>query len=347
MQIQGCFRSFSLFSFFLQNFRILARFLLIKEYPAIQNGFMADTSKDQEAFMTAIKETKTKTDAKKMKKNLSAGEDSLSMYLHEIGSIPLMSREEEDEAARAAASGNAKAREQLINRNLRFVVRVAKKYQGQGLSLDDLVSEGNVGLIYAADHFDVNKGYRFITYAVWWIRHAINRAICEKSRMIRLPANRNAELIQIKKARKIMAEDRIGGEDMREIAALLDLDKNLVEELLLVSREMVSLEHPASPDRDASMLKDCIEDEQNNTPEQEAVQHALEHDLKNVLDSLGKKEADIIRYRYGLGKNFPMSLQEIGDQFNLTKERVRQIEEKALLRLQHVSRCQKLSAYVA
>ena len=297
--------------------------------------------------MTAIKENKTKTEAKTKKKNLSSGEDSLSMYLHEIGTIPLMSREEEDEVARAAAAGNAKAREKLISRNLRFVVKVAKKYQGQGLSLDDLVSEGNVGLIYAADHFDVDKGYRFITYAVWWIRHAINRAICEKSRMIRLPANRNAELLQIKKARKIIAEDRIGGEDIQEIAALLDMDANLVEELLLVSRDMVSLEHPASPDRDSSILKDCIEDEQNNTPEQEAVQHSLEHDLQDILDSLGKKEADILRYRYGLGKNFPMSLQEIWDRFNLTKERVRQIEEKALLRLQHATRWQKLSAYVA
>jgi RNA polymerase primary sigma factor len=269
------------------------------------------------------------------------------MYLTEINRIPLLNREEEDSAARAAAQGNKAAREKLVNANLRFVVNVAKKYQGQGLPLSDLISEGNIGLLQAVDRFDSEKGYHFISYAVWWIRQAILKAICEKSRMIRLPLNRVNELMQIEKARKVVQEHNNAEVEIREIAGFLDMDRELVSDLIGISRNMISLENPVYPGQESSLLGDFIEDMQYKAPEDKAVQNALENDLEEVLESLDKKEADIIRFRYGLGNRAPMSLKEIGARFKLTKERIRQIEKKAMLRLKNPIRRQKLEAYVA
>ena len=286
-----------------------------------------------------------KTKAKKTKTN-DADKNVLSMYLSEINRIPLLSREEENETARAAAQGSLAARNKLVNSNLRFVVNVAKKYQGQGLPLSDLISEGNIGLLSAVDHYDVDRGYHFISYAVWWIRQAVLKSICEKSRMIRLPLNRANELVRIEQARKMINEQSIEGE-IREITAMLNMDRELVVELMNIAREMVSLEVPIHSESDSSVLGDFIEDKRSRTPVQSAMLGALEDDIENVLSTLNDKEADIIRCRYGLGRRTPMSLKEIGDRFNLTKERIRQIEKNAVSRLKHPARIHKLQAYVA
>jgi RNA polymerase primary sigma factor len=284
---------------------------------------------------------------KTMASNAGADENILSMYLKEINRIPLLTREEEETVAREAAKGNRIARDRLVNSNLRFVVNVAKKYQGQGMPLSDLISEGNIGLLNAIERYDVDKGYHFISYAVWWIRQAILKAICEKSRMIRLPLNRANELVQIEKARKIVQSDTNSEAEIAEIARLLDMDASQVSDLINISRDLVSLENPIYTDKDSSSLGDFIEDENYTSPDENAVKVTLQNDIENVLSTLNKKEADIIRYRFGLGNSVPMSLKEIGDRFNLTKERIRQIEKKALKRLQHPSRQQFLESYVA
>ena len=282
--------------------------------------------------------------ATKRKTSMTNDENTLALYLGEINRIPLLTREEEEKHARDAAGGNMAARNKLVSANLRFVVNVAKKYQGQGLPLEDLISEGNVGLLNAIERFDVNKGYHFISYAVWWIRQAILKAICEKSRMIRLPLNRANELVQIEKARRLVQE---GDGEIRETARLLDMDQRHVEELLAISRDMVSLENPLYNDKDSSTLGDFIEASRYRAPDAQAMDAALQSDIEYVLGRLDEKEADVIRYRYGLGNKAPLSLKEIGDRFNLTKERIRQIEKKALKRLQHPASRRMLEIYVA
>jgi RNA polymerase primary sigma factor len=288
----------------------------------------------------------TKTRKQKKAKSGEAEKNVFSMYLHEINQIPLLDRETENEIARAAAGGDMTARNKLISSNLRFVVSVAKKYQGQGLPLPDLISEGNIGLINAVDRYDVNRGYHFISYAVWWIRQSILKAICEKSRMIRLPLNRANELVRIEHARKYINEQNTEGE-IREIAQMLNMDKELVSGLIEISRDMVSLEIPLHSENDISVLGDFIEDQKTPSPVHDAMLKALEQDIEKVLATLNEKEADIIRWRYGLGKRTPMSLKEIGDRFNLTKERIRQIEKSAVTRLKHHTRMRRLQAYVA
>jgi RNA polymerase primary sigma factor len=268
-----------------------------------------------------------------------------AIYLKEINRIPLLSREEEEETARAAAAGSKAARDKLVSSNLRFVINIAKKYQGLGLSLDDLISEGNTGLMAAVDRFDVKKGYHFISYAVWWIRQAIMSALCDTSKMIRLPTNRAAELIKIEKAKKLLRCQNSSEEEIKEIAKLLDMDKEHVTDLINISREMISLDNPVSKDKD-SFLKDFIEDNQYAAPDTIAEQNFLKDDIENVLETLNKHEADIIRCHYGIGRRV-MSLKEIGARYKLSKERVRQIEEKAIFRLKNPLRREKLQAYVA
>jgi RNA polymerase primary sigma factor len=275
-----------------------------------------------------------------------SNESNLSIYFNEINQIPMLTREQEVKIARDAASGNVMAREELVSANLRFVVSVAKKYQGLGLPLEDLISEGNVGLLTAVDRFDVNKGYHFISYAVWWIRQAIMSALYEKARMIRLPVNRATELVKIEKTRKFINSVNSSEEEIREIADLLDMEKERVSDLINISREMLSLDNPISDDG-ALLLKDSIEDYQYITPDKCAELKFMEFDIESVLGTLEEDEADIIRCHYGLGHRVPMSLKEIGERYNLSKERIRQIEERALARLRNPKRMVKLQEYVA
>jgi len=272
-------------------------------------------------------------------------DDNLAIYLREINRIPLLSKEEEKETACAASLGCKIAREKLVNSNLRFVITVAKKFQGLGLSLDDLISEGNIGLINAADRFDHEKGYHFISYAVWWIRQAIMSSLCEKARMIRLPVNRAADLVKIEKAGKLIDKQLSPDKEIAEIAELLNMDKSHVTELLEISREILSLDNPVSEHHE-STLRDVVEDTRYATPDIDAEQSLMKDDIEKILGTLDNDEADIIRCHYGLGRQ-AMSLKEIGVRYNLSKERIRQIEEKAISRLKNPIRARKLQAYVA
>ena len=273
-------------------------------------------------------------------------ENVLSIYLREINRIPLLTREEEDYYARRAETGDEMAKHKLVQANLRFVVNVAKKYQNQGLPLSDLISEGNIGLMNAIERFDVDKGYHFISYAVWWIRQAILKAICEKSRMIRLPLNRANELVQIEKVRKEI-QGRYGEEaEIREVARTLNMDKDHVADLINISRDLISLETPVYAEKDSSILGDFVEDEGYKAPDSQVEEKALQDDINDVLATLTTKESEIVQYRFGLNGRSPLSLKEIGDRYNLTKERIRQIEKKALKRLQHPNRARRLQAYM-
>jgi RNA polymerase primary sigma factor len=274
------------------------------------------------------------------------GENSLSIYLKEINKVSLLTREEEQNYARLAAQGDQAAKDRLVAANLRFVVNVAKKYQNQGLPLDDLISEGNIGLINAIERFDVEKGYHFISYAVWWIRQAILKAICEKSRTIRLPLNRANELVQIEKYRKEVFADKGNDPSDVEIANILGMDKSMVRELMDISREMVSLESPVYTDKDTSVLSDFLEAKDFEAPEETTINASLREDLNEALTMLTPKESMILEFRFGLNEKKPMSLKEIGEKFQLTKERIRQIEKKALQKLQAPSLERELEAYM-
>lgn len=275
--------------------------------------------------------------------------DVLSIYLKEINRVPLLDHEEEYDLAVRAQKGDEKARERLINGNLRFVVAVAKKYQGQGLPLEDLIDEGNIGLLIALDKFEPDKGYHFISYAVWWIRQSIMKAICEKSRAVRLPLNRANELFQIQKAEKKLIHSSGSSEvSIEDIAAEAGLEPQLVTELLNISRETVSFDTPVSNggEQSTSRLGDFIEDD-GFGPEELAMQKCLKEDINAVLDTLSEKERQIIILRFGLNNTAPMSLKEIGELYNLTKERIRQIEKRALERLKQPSRSRLLESYTA
>lgn len=278
--------------------------------------------------------------------DLNDDENILSQYLKEINKIPLLTREQENEYAVKAAQGDKNAKDMLIKANLRFVVNVAKKYQNQGLPLIDLISEGNIGLMNAIERYDVSKGYHFISYAVWWIRQAILKAICEKSRMIRLPLNRANELVQIEKARKIF-EGYSEDAEIREIAFYLNMDPEHVADIVAVSRDLVSLDSPVYDERNASVVGDFIENDLYQSPENYATELNLKEDINKVLETLSIKERQVIEYRFGINGKRPMSLKEIGDRMHLTKERIRQIEKAALRKISVPEIMEKLEAYVA
>ena len=275
-------------------------------------------------------------------------ENVLSMYLKDINKVSLLSRDEETDLALKAKAGDKAAKDRIVNANLRFVVNVAKKYQNHGLDLPDLISEGNIGLLTAVDRFDVSKGYHFISYAVWWIRQAILKAICEKSRAIRLPLNRANELVQIEHARKLMTGDKTEEQEFAEVARMLKMDKQHVREMVNISRDMISLDAQiASSDNDRTSVSDFIEDERYDNPDEEAISNAMKRDIGDVLNTLKPNEAKVLSLRYGLNGTRPMSLKEVGDTCNLTKERIRQIEKHAIVRMRHPRRMQRLEAYIA
>ena len=272
----------------------------------------------------------------------------LSMYLKEINRIPLMSREEENELALKAKAGDKAAKDKIVKANLRFVVNVAKKYQGQGLDLIDLISEGNLGLLTAIEKFDVEKGYHFISYAVWWIRQCILKAICEKSRAIRLPLNRANELVQIEHTRKMLGSGKTEEEEITEVAEILNMDKTHVRDMLNINREMISLDSLVHSDEtESAAVGDFVEDDRYASPYEEFVAKSMHEDINEMLDTLRPSEARVIRLRYGLDGSRPMSLKEVGDICQLTKERIRQIEKRAIVRMRHPRRTRKLQDYVA
>lgn len=275
-------------------------------------------------------------------------DDVLSMYLKEINSIPLLTREEEIELSQKAKNGDKAARDKMIKANLRFVVRVAKKYQNHGLDLTDLISEGNIGLINAIEKFEPSRGYHFISYAVWWINQSILKAVSEKSRAIRLPLNRANELVRIEYASNLINGTLSESEEVEQISEMLNMPESKVRELLTISNGMVSLDAKVSAsENDNSVVGDYYEDETYARPEEHTVEVALKKDVDSLLKTLRPNEQKVIRLRYGLNGYKPMSLQEIGEECNLTKERVRQIEKKAIFRLQNPSRIKRLEGYLA
>ena len=279
---------------------------------------------------------------------MSKDDTVLTMYLREINKIALLTREEENELALKAQNGDMNAKNKIVNANLRFVITVAKKYQNHGLDLTDLISEGNLGLLTAIEKFDTTKGYHFISYAVWWIRQSILKAICEKSRMIRLPLNRANELVQIEKAKKTISSNMSEEDEIREIAGMLNMSENHVRDMINISRDMVSLDSAVRPnDSESSSVGEFIEDSMYTRPEDEAINKSMKEDISKGLATLTDKEAEVLRYRFGLEGYKSMSLKEVGDVFNLTKERIRQIEKKAIKRLQHPTRAKRLASYIA
>jgi RNA polymerase primary sigma factor len=277
-----------------------------------------------------------------------SSEDStvLSMYMKELNKLPLISHEEEVELFKKIKKGDKRARNKMIESNLRFVVKIAKKYQNQGLPLADLINEGNIGLMTALDKFDVEKGYHFISYAVWWIRQSIMKAINEKSRAVRLPLNRSNELLQIQKAQKTLVH--LNGEEptVEMLAKETNLDTEIVKTLVSVSKDMVSLDAPVFRDNETSSIGDYIESD-FASPDQQVMSGLLKEDINEALDQLSEKEKDIIEHRFGLNNKYQMSLKEIGEVYNLTKERIRQIEKRALQKLQNTEVHRSLESYSA
>lgn len=275
-------------------------------------------------------------------------DEVLGIYLKEINKIPLLNHDEETELAVKAKNGDKAARDKIVNANLRFVINVAKNYQNRGLDLCDLISEGNIGLLTAIEKFDVTKGYHFISYAVWWIRQTIMKAVCEKGRAIRLPMNRVNELVQIEKARKIVHGKGTEAEEIEEIAAMLGMERQHVREMLEINREMISLDAQVeNKNGDSGTVGDFVKDEKYSDVDEKVIAESLQKDLDSVLGTLKPAEEKVLRMRYGLDGSKPMSLAQVGEKCNLTKERIRQIEKTAIGRMQHPVRARRLECYVA
>ena len=278
-------------------------------------------------------------------------ENVLATYLKEINKIPLLSNEEEVELAEKAAAGDKLAKNKIINANLRFVVTIAKKYQKKGLDIEDLISEGNIGLINAIEKFDVSTGYRFISYAVWWIRQSILKAICEKSRPIRLPLNRANELVRIEHAKKELYSTGLSlneEDEITEVANMLNMDSTHVREMINISKEMASLDSEIyGKDNSYITMGEMLEDTRYAAPDTKLIEEDMNRELNDVIDTLKPNEAQVLRMRYGLDGQKPMSLKEVGEAFDLTKERIRQIEKIAIKRMRCPVRARRLSSYVA
>lgn len=280
-----------------------------------------------------------------LKSSYDDDDSALSLYLREINNIPLLSREEEVRLATLARNGDDDARNTLAQSHLRFVVNVAKKFQNRGLPLSDLISEGNIGLLHAIERFEPEKGYHFISYAVWWIRQSIMKALVEKSCGIRLPQNRVSDLAQIHKVRKMMQADGLG-DDPRQVAKILNMDINIVKDLINISREHASLDAPINLDNEKT-LGQMIQDTIYDAPEKNVDEEELKNSINTALSSLSAKEVSVLELRFGLNGKKAHSLKEIGEMFNLTKERIRQIEKRAMDRLKHPSRSARLLEFIA
>ena len=270
---------------------------------------------------------------------------SLDKYLQDIGKVDLLSPEEEIELAVRMKKGDQAAMEMLTKANLRFVVSVAKQYQNQGLSLGDLINEGNLGLIKAVRRFDETRGFKFISYAVWWIRQSILQALAEQSRIVRLPLNRIGAINKIGKAYSNLKQEFEREPSSEEIAQSLEMDVEEISNTLKIYGKQVSVDAPFSLGDENSLL-DVIQNDELPAPDTELISESLKAEVKNVLSVLPEREAEVIRLYFGLDDENPMTLEEIGDKFNLTRERVRQIKEKAIRRLRHNSRSNILKSYL-
>ena len=275
-----------------------------------------------------------------------SGNRSLDVYLHEINKTPLLKREEEQALARKIRTGSQEALDQLVKANLRFVVSIAKQYANQGLSLEDLINEGNLGLIKAAHRFDEKRGYKFISYAVWWIRQAMLQALAEHSRIVRLPLNRAGTLYRIGKMSRKLDQELGRLPTPQEIANRLELSVEEVVETMKIANTHVSLDDPYSNDKDDNALVDYLTDDDQVPPDEGTYTNALSEDMERALDTLTEREKLILTMYFGLSGEDPLTLEEIGKKMKLTRERIRQVKEKAIQRLRHSTRAKFLKGYV-
>ena len=270
---------------------------------------------------------------------------SLDKYLQEIGKVDLLTPDEEVTLAQRIKEGDQLALEKLTKANLRFVVSVAKQYQNQGLSLGDLINEGNLGLIKAAQRFDETRGFKFISYAVWWIRQSILQALAEQSRIVRLPLNRVGSLNKISKTFSALEQKFEREPSPDELAEVLEVTTAEVVDTMKISGRHVSMDAPFVQGEENSLL-DVLENDTEETPDQELMNDSLRREVQRALSTLTQREADVITLYFGLNGEHSMTLEEIGEKFNLTRERVRQIKEKAIRRLRHTSRSKALKPYL-
>lgn len=272
-------------------------------------------------------------------------DDSVRMYLKEIGRIKLLTPEEEQEIAKKMAEGDEDARKRMSEANLRLVVSIAKRYVGRGMQLLDLIQEGNLGLMKAVEKFDYTKGYKFSTYATWWIRQSITRAIADQARTIRIPVHMVETINRVLRTSHSMVQ-KLGREPTtKEIADELHIEESKVEEVLKIAQEPVSLETPIGEEED-SHLGDFIQDDEASQPSEEASYTLLREQLEEVLSTLTPREEQVLRMRFGLTDGKPHTLEEVGKEFDVTRERIRQIESKALRKLRHPSRSKKLRDFL-
>lgn len=303
---------------------------------------IVDTAPDEEEFHTEWLE---EAEDEPGQSEEYSYEDAVRVYLREIGRVPLLSQEEEAELAKRMNEGDQEARGKLTEANLRLVVSIAKRYVGRGLPLQDLIQEGNIGLMRAASKFDYRKGYRFSTYATWWIRQAISRALAEQSRTIRIPVHMVDSINRLTKAARLLRQNLGHEPTVMELAEYLHTTPERVSEMMKVSMEPVSLETPVGDEED-SQLVDFIRSADNEQPSSTVNTILLREQLDEALKSLTAREADVIRMRFGMIDGRSRTLEEVGREFQVTRERIRQIEAKALRKLKHPSRCRKLRDYL-
>ncbi len=270
---------------------------------------------------------------------------SLDKYLQEIGKVDLIGPEEEVALARRIKEGDSEALAKLVRANLRFVVSVAKQYQNQGMSLPDLINEGNMGLMKAARRFDETRGFKFISYAVWWIRQSILQSLAEQTRIVRLPVNKIGSINRVNKAFARLEQEFEREPSSQEIAELLEMIPEDVKESLKTNHRTISMDAPISGE-DENNMYDVMQNPDVSSPDKNLIYESLAWEIERALNSLSKREAKVLKLYFGLGMKHPYTLEEIGEELNLTRERVRQIKERAIRRIQYTTRCKILKTYL-
>jgi RNA polymerase primary sigma factor len=299
-------------------------------------------SNEKAVYIEDIEKEGVKKKAEADEEDLIEADDAVKLYLKKIGQYPLLSGEKEVILAKQIENGDDHAKDILANSNLRLVVSIAKKYMKRGLDFLDLISEGNIGLMKAIEKFDYRKGYKFSTYATWWIRQAITRAIADQSKLIRIPVHMNDTIARTKKENKRLTQELGREPSYKELAEKLGTTEEKISEIFRIAQDPVSMEAGIGGDDDGSTVGDFISDEQNPTPVESTRKSMLNETMDDVLGSLTEKEALVLRLRYGLMDGEPRTLEEVGKMFGVTRERIRQIEAKAIRKLRHPSRSQKL-----
>lgn len=318
----------------------LSPFMAIRVTLPLPIAFKASLFAKQSAHMARMRQLKI------TKQVTNRDTPSLDKYLQEIGKVKLITAAEEVELARRIKQGDNDALEQLAKANLRFVVSVAKQYQGQGLSLPDLISEGNLGLIKAASRFDETRGFKFISYAVWWIRQQILQSLAEQARIVRLPLNKIGSINKINKAFARLEQEHERPPTAQELAEVLEMTLEEVKTSLNNTSRHVSMDAPLRDDGDSGTMMDLLANEDSLSPVDNLMHDSLRQEIERSLSTLTGREADVIRLYFGLNGNQPHTLEEVGQKFDLTRERVRQIKEKAIRRIKHTNRSGVLQAYL-